>query len=163
MIIWIVTERDYDASWIVAAYPTEALATEHVTLMGGIAESVEVRTGLHPDATNPVKQKERADENEKSRQEFERNQQHWKDRAQAVEACRPAPPHMSLCHCETFTSRTSTSGIKWTDHGYCSYCGGWSPPVFRKYMGEPALQDKINELDIWRREKMRAIVASVPA
>ena len=61
--VWIVTDFDCDnALRIVAAYPTEPLAKEHVALMGGYIDEQEVRSALHADATDPIKQQERAAE-----------------------------------------------------------------------------------------------------
>jgi hypothetical protein len=54
--VWIVTDFDPDnALRVVAAYPTEPLAKEHVALMGGYIDEQEVRSALHADATDPVK------------------------------------------------------------------------------------------------------------
>ena len=48
-------------------YPTGALAQEHVALMGGYIDEQEVRSALHPDATDPIKQQERAAEQDAAR------------------------------------------------------------------------------------------------
>lgn len=55
-----------------------------------------------------------------------------------------------LCHCRTFSDSTSLL----TTHGYCRYCGGWTPEIFRAACGEESLQQAISELDIHRRTKM---------
>ena len=69
--VWIVTDYDYDnALRIVAAYPSEPLAQEHVALMGGYIEEQEVRSALHDDATNPIKQQERAAEQDAARKAY---------------------------------------------------------------------------------------------
>ena len=160
MKVWIVLDNDYDNTWVVAVYSTESMASEHVALMGGYADEQNVRNVLHPDAVDPIKQKERADADEKWRLDNMLYRQRLEDNDQLVEAARPCPPHMMLCHCETFTSRTDPGGIQWTEHGYCRYCGGWSPTVFRDNMGEAALQAAIDELALHNREKMRQIVSA---
>jgi hypothetical protein len=69
--VWIVTDFDCDnALRIVAAYPTEPLAKEHVALMGGYIDEQEVRSALHADATDPVKQQERAAEHDAARKAY---------------------------------------------------------------------------------------------
>jgi hypothetical protein len=69
--VWIVTDFDCDnALRIVAAYPTEPLAKEHVALMGGFIDEQEVRSALHADATDPVKQQERAAEQDAARRAY---------------------------------------------------------------------------------------------
>jgi hypothetical protein len=69
--VWIITDFDCDnALRIVAAYPTEPLAREHVALMGGYTDEQEVRSALHPDATDPVKQQERAAEQDAARKAY---------------------------------------------------------------------------------------------
>jgi hypothetical protein len=69
--VWILTDFDCDnALRIVAAYPTEPLAKEHVALMGGYIDEQEVRSALHPDATDPVKQQERAAEHDAARKAY---------------------------------------------------------------------------------------------
>ena len=71
MSVWIVTEFDCDnALRIVAAYHTEPLAKEHVALMGGYIDEQEVRSALHADATDPVKQQERAAEQDAARRTY---------------------------------------------------------------------------------------------
>ena len=69
--VWIVMDFDCDNSLrIVAAYPTEILANEHIALMGGYIEKQEVRSALHPDASDPVKQEERAAELDAARKAY---------------------------------------------------------------------------------------------
>jgi hypothetical protein len=69
--VWIVTDFDSDnALRIVAVYPTEPLAKEHVALMGGYIDEQEVRSALHPDATDPIKQQERAAEQDAARKAY---------------------------------------------------------------------------------------------
>lgn len=154
MIIWIVSERDYDHQWIVAVYPSEELAEAHVALMGGIIDREEIRSALHPDATSPAKQQERAAAAEANRRQQAAYEHYMQQNEQLAEAAQPTPPQMGLCHCETFSKSPM-----WTAHGYCRYCGGWSPDVFRQHMGEAALQSAIHELAAHSREKMRQIIS----
>lgn len=155
MKVWVITDRDYDNSWIVAVYPSEAMALEHETLMGGYVEECEVLDALHPDAVDPAKQAERAAEIEKSKREWADRRAREKADAKVRAETRPRPPYMSLCHCETFSTARNFVNA----HGYCGYCGGFVPEIFREHMGEQALHVAIDALDIHKREKMRAIVA----
>lgn len=159
MKIWIVMDSDWDNTRIVAAYATEAMAAEHVALMDGNIEEVEVRSVLHPDATDPIKQRERADEESKRKQQYQASLDLQERSAKQRAEVRPNPPHMSLCDCETF----STNRWLVNNHGYCGYCGGFVPEVYRKHMGENALQAEIDKLAIHNREKMRLIVANLTA
>ena len=69
--VWIVTDFDFGNSLrIVAAYPTEPLAKEHVALMGGYVDEQELRHALHADATDPAKQQERAAEQDAARKAY---------------------------------------------------------------------------------------------
>src|SRR5688572_23208487 len=69
--VWIVTDFDCDNAFrIVAGYATEPLANEHVALMGGYIDEQEIRSALHPDATDPVKQQERAAEQDAARKAY---------------------------------------------------------------------------------------------
>lgn len=159
--VWAVLDADYDRSWIVAVYPTQALADSHVALMGGWVDEQLVRNDLHPDATDPTKQAERAAETAREKAKWQAYQEQSARDARLVREQQPHPPHMSLCHCQTFTSRSApTAMISWTGHGYCPYCGGWSPAVFRQQMGEDALHAAIDKLAEHDRVKMRAIVSA---
>lgn len=157
--VWIVLDNDYDSTWVVAVYPTEQMATDHVAEMDGYITEAEVLETLHPDVADPVKQQEREQEKAKQRKEWEAHQARQAANQRLVQAQRPNPPRMSLCHCQTFSSDN------WfvTEHGYCGYCGGWRPNVFRKHMGELALQSEIDKLAVHHREKMRLIVAQESA
>lgn len=157
MKVWIVTDRDYDNRWTVAVYSTWALADEHVHLMGGDIEEVEVRDTIHPDAIDPVKQAERAAEAEKDRMQAEAYDQQWRYDQERRKEVRPNPPHMSLCHCKTFSKDDHFINA----HGYCGFCGGFTPRVFRENMGEDALQTAIDKLAEHDRRKMREIVAAL--
>lgn len=156
MKIWIVLDHDYDNSWIVAAYPTAEMASEHERLMGGDVESVEVRDTLHPDATDPTKQVERAAEADKQRRDWEDSQARQEVDAKRRKETRPCPPRMRLCHCQT----SSSDGWLVNEHGYCGYCGGFMSKIFREHMGDVALHAEIDKLTIHDREKMRKIVTS---
>lgn len=155
MKMWVVLDHDYDNTWIVAAYPSQALADEHVALMEGYVEEVEVRDSLHPDVRDPKKVAEREAEAAKSRREWEAYQKRSAADVAARAAVRPNPPHMGLCHCETFSSTLRFRN----DHGYCSYCGGWAPNVFAENMGVVALHREIDKLAAHDRNRMREIVA----
>ncbi len=159
MKLWIVLDHDYDNTWIVAAYPSAELAAEHERLMGGYIDEIEILETLHPDATDPAKQAERAAEADKRRHEYESYQARLAADAKWCSEVRPRSPHMGLCHCETFTGRGPNALIPWTEHGYCRYCGGWSPSVFRENMGDAAMRAEIDKLAIHDQEKMREIVS----
>jgi len=152
--VYVVSDHDYDSTWIVAAYPTETMAEEHVAAMGGYVEACEVRDALHPDVTDPKKVRERENEAAAAEREWRARERRDAAAAKARAEMRPRPPHMNLCHCETFTNPRFRNA-----HGYCGYCGGFAPAVFREHMGEAALQEHIDRLELWKREKMRALCA----
>lgn len=152
--VWVVMDADYDHSWIVAVYPNQGLADEHVALMGGHIHEADVLTSLHPDAIDPVKQRERAEEFQAARRQHEWHEQFRSQRAESADRARPHDK-MLLCHCETFSD-----GSFRTKHGYCQYCGGWAPAVFRAHKGEEALQLQIDKLAEHDRNKMRKIVGA---
>lgn len=156
--VWVVLESvDYDAEQVAAVYPSEALADAHVAELGGWIAECEVLNALVSDATDPAKQKERQDERHAMRQQYAARQAE-EDR-QAIARANVKPyPNMSLCDCPTF-SRDN----RWlNDYGYCSYCGGFTLAVFRKYRGEAALQAEIDKLAIDDRLILRKLAASLP-
>jgi len=58
-----------------------------------------------------------------------------------------------LCHCRVFSRN---DGYWITPHGYCRYCGKWTPEVFRLACGEDALRAAIDELNLdYRTEMLR--------
>jgi hypothetical protein len=66
--VWVVIDcDDGKPEFVAAVYLTEALANEHIALIGGFFEEVEVRATLHPDAIDPVKQAARSVEAERER------------------------------------------------------------------------------------------------
>jgi hypothetical protein len=154
--VFVVTESDYDDTWIVAVYPTRELADEHERLMGGHVEESEVLEALHPDATDPAKQAEREAEARRCKEEWEQHLKEMEEAAERRAQVRPNPPRMGLCHCQTFSERP---GQFWNAHGHCSYCGGFAPDVFRENMGDAALHLEIDRLDERRRVKMREILS----
>lgn len=155
-MVWIVTRRDCEYSWIEAVYHMEELALAHVSLVGGEIEVAEVKTELDPEATSREKQKTYIEEKETNKRNFERRQSIEAAQFKLVQAMRPEPPHMSLCHCQTFTERPM-----WTKHGYCLFCGGWSPPIFLRHMGSDAMYAKISDLGLHDRRKMIALLERV--
>lgn len=156
--VWIVSDiDDCRNEHIVAAYSSEELADQHVALLGGWIAEEEVRGELHPDAIDPQKQAERAAEAERFRAQAEAHRIHEQRDAELRRNTKPNPPYMRLCHCQTF----STSAYFINDHGYCGYCGSFTPKVFRAHMGEMALQEHIDKLAEHNRLKMREIVAAM--
>lgn len=154
MKIWIVLEHtDYDSVDVVAAYPSEALADEHVAQMGGWVSEQEVRPDPHPDVNDPIKQADRAKEKEDRRAEHAQRQLRDHEADLRRQEVRPSPG-MMLCHCETFSRRDK---YFINPHGYCSYCGGFTPEVFRAQLGEETLKAEINKLAVHDRIKMREI------
>lgn len=61
-----------------------------------------------------------------------------------------------LCHCRVFNK----DGYFVTEHGYCRYCGSWTPEVFRAACGEDALQAAISELDLHYRTEMQKLTTA---
>jgi hypothetical protein len=159
MNVFIVTESDYDDTRIVAVYPTREMADEHERLMGGYVEECEVLNSLHPDAVDPAKQAEREAETRKQKEEGERYRLRLQSDAKLRAETRPNPPYMSLCSCRTFSSSYHFVNA----HGYCSYCGGFTPEVFMEQMGETELHRHIDKLEEHRRLKMRELVAAITA
>lgn len=155
MKVWIVLDSDYDSTTVAAVYMTSALAEAHIAEMGGCLSEQDVLDFLHPDVTDPALIQRRLEAALKWRREFEERQRQEAWRQQQIEAARPSP-RMNLCSCQTFYA--SPHFI--TEHGYCSYCGGFTPEVFREQLGEAALQTAIDKLEIHRRLKMREIVGS---
>lgn len=155
MKVWVVSESDYDNAWVVAAYSSRKMADDHVAEMGGYVDEVDVRETLHPDVTDPENVAARLAEAEKWRRRNTIYQERDAADHAARLACRPNPPHMSLCHCETFSPDTQLRN----DCGYCGYCGGWAPKVFSEHMGVEALHREIDKLAEHDRVKMRALVS----
>lgn len=158
--IWIVMDSDDDDTRVVAVYESQELAERHVSSMGGWCSAHDVMGEIHPDVTDPGKQAERAKISENARASYERSKIAAERNRRLVLDARPRPPHMSLCHCETFSSRTDGL-INWTEHGYCSYCGGWAPAVFKREMGSEAMHEHIDKLAECDRLKMREIVQNI--
>lgn len=159
-IVWIVMDHTgYESQEIVAVYQTKALAESHVAAMDGWIEEFNVLNVLHPDVTDPEKLQKREIEAARNRQERAARKASDEARNRLVQEQRPNPPHMRLCACETFTSKEVGSLIPWTAHGYCAYCGGWAPRVFRQHMGENSIRSAIEYLAVHDRAKMRDITS----
>lgn len=156
MKVYIISDNECDEARIVATYLSPELAEQHVSLMGGDIHESEVLEALHHDATDPVKQQARTLLMEREKAQWDAYRQRQEIDAKRRAETRPHPPHMGLCSCQTFSPRPI-----WNAHGYCSYCGGFAPEVFRKHMGDAALELKISELGIWEREKMLTLTRNV--
>ncbi len=159
MKIWQVWDGDYDGDWVVATYDSEELARNHAETFGlSRVDDFDVLSELAPEAADTAlrdkRDRQREVELEKARrQNAERMEREKRDceYRQAITIDQQHRP--SLCHCRTFSSNS------WfiSTHGYCGYCGGWTPEVFRAALGDDALAAKINELDFHDRKKMREL------
>jgi len=151
-------DGDYDSSWVVAVYSSEELAKAHIEALGGSITEDDVRSGLHPDVTNADILAKLAQEQAEARRQHEEYQRHQQVADQQRQAMRPdGRENLQLCSCSVFTSET-TKGWFITPHGYCGYCGKWTPDVVRQLKGETYLQREIDKLNDWNRDKMREIV-----
>lgn len=159
MKIWIVLNGDYDSDWPTAAYQTEALANEHASELGGWVSECDLLDALHPDATDPDKQRQRAAEMAAAKTEQERIRRIQEEQSRQRAEMKPRPPHINLCHCWTVQLPEQRRYTFLNEYGYCGYCGGFDPPVFLKLMGAPALLAEIDKLAIDDRERMRGLVA----
>lgn len=149
MKVYAVMDGDYDGDWIVAVYATEVEAQRHANDLGMRVVEESVLDRYEPDAA--AIQRYHEARTEASRQNVA-YLEHEARQAKALKEARPRPPFMGLCHCQTFTTP------RWTMHGYCSYCGGWAPEVFKQYMGDEALRSAIADLAVHDRERMTKIV-----
>jgi hypothetical protein len=157
MKVWQVWDGDYDGDWVVATYDSEALAREHAETYGlSRIEEVEIQSKLPSDAVDPAQREARAEQRRieaeqqqrayRERREYDARAAEWRSTVTIEQQHRP-----SLCHCRTFSD--STHFI--SPHGYCGYCGGWTPEVFRAARGEEALSAEIDKLAIHNRVAMR--------
>lgn len=158
--IWQVWDGDYDGNWVVASFDSEDLAKAYADTFGlHRVEAEDVLSSLPPEATDPTLRAEREAARkaahdqaiawERKRSEHERLTSEWRDSI-TIDQVGPRP---KLCHCRTFSSDT------WfvSQHGYCGYCGGWTPETLREARGESVLVDEIDKLAIHDRVKMRAL------
>lgn len=151
MKVWIVEELDYDSSWIVAVYASEELADEHANLIGGnVSGTHEVLNVLSSSASDPAQQQKYTAECEKYKQSQIDRQELELKRAISNANVRPHNDIGQLCDCNPKATYTFYNA-----HGYCTYCGGWRPDVFRQWRGEDALRAEIDKLDIYDRTRMR--------
>lgn len=153
--VWVVMDDENP----VAVYRSESLADKHAQEMGCYVMPAHMLTELPADVTDPTKVVERAEQAarkrrvEREHRQLEREQGELALRTTIVDVLgRGGKP--SLCHCDTF----SISKDWLTDNGYCRYCGGFTPEVFRLHCGEDALFDAIDLLAHHDRLKMREIV-----
>ncbi len=153
MTIWYVIE-DFD-SCVVSVYESEQLANEHVRRSGGFVYSAEVMSEVTVEDRSEARAAEGAAA--RGRYEEERKRQQaahaW---TQAVTIATVRNP--KLCHCRTF----SKMDMLRTPNGYCTYCGGWTPEVFRVHCGEDALVKAIDLLAYHQREKMKVLCGLHP-
>jgi len=163
MKVWIVSDQnECGDNRIVAVYQTADLADEHVRVMGGWADDAHILEKLHPDVTDPIKQQARDVEVLKSREQYAESQRRAIADADLIASMRPIGRVLRLCHCETFTKKEGPQAlIPWTEHGYCSYCGGWAPRVVAQLKGRHGLQVEIDKLSESHREKMQKIADSI--
>jgi hypothetical protein len=165
MTIWQVWDGDYDGDWVVATYDSEALALDHAETFGlSRVEAVEVASVLAHDAADVTLREERKRQREADAEKARRNYEEQKAREASDHEWRQSitidqMTRPGLCHCRTF------SADQWfiSPHGYCSYCGGWTPEVFRAARGETALAEAIALLDIHNRTDMLAICGLSPS
>lgn len=158
MSIWIVLDTDDEMMDVSAIYSTKALAERHTQELGGWFVEGFIRDTAHPDIDDPIKQEKRRVVHDKLQQEFRDYRVDQQRRAIQIANVLPHD-RMGLCSCPTFSS----AGRNFlNDHGYCSYCGKFEYTVFREYKGEGALQQEIDKLALWDREKMRRIVSGQP-
>lgn len=163
MRIWLVMDGDENGDWVVAAYSSEALARDHEDRIGHlhVVES-EVLSALPDDvaAIDPVEAKRsREVESAEARRKYQEGLRTQAENAARIDAMtidsilsRGGRP--SLCHCRTFSK-----DHRWiTSNGYCRFCGGWTPEVFRAALGEPALYSEIDKLALHHRIAMREMV-----
>lgn len=150
--IWLVMDGDGD--WPVAAYDNESLASHHAKEMGCHSTEVKVLTELPDEVTNPDAITKRAQAHTASMEEFRRTQA---IREQQDIARRDYVPTVrnGLCHCQVFSHEPL-----WNVHGYCQYCGGTAPEVFRKLRGEEELAKAISLLDYHYRTRMSEITGT---
>lgn len=161
MKAWVVMEGDYNGDWIVGAYTTQALADQHAHELGGHVTEVELRDAPLPDVADPVQQKQRAEkralDEQRGREAYERHRLEEIRRAELVAAVKPSD-HMSLCKCQTYKQL-----YNWVNqHGYCSFCGGFTIAAYRAHLGEAALRAKINEFDKHDREILHLLADGKP-
>lgn len=148
-MIWYVMDADYDSSWVTAVYESEELANEHVRRSGGTVYSETVLS----EVTVEDRSAQRAAEAETSRAAFlEHREREERAHQRTLELVIDPSHRQKLCHCSVFSG---SDGYFITPNGYCRYCGGWEPTVFRKHMGEPAFAEAISELDLHYRTRMR--------
>jgi hypothetical protein len=74
---WVVMDGDHDSDWIVAAYPSEPLAREHLRRTGeGYVQSVEVLSAITVEDTSAQREVEykarMAEQQERMRRQSER-------------------------------------------------------------------------------------------
>ena len=151
--IWLVIEYDYDSSYVRSAYTSESLARQHADEMGFHCESVELSKQLPVEVTDPAAIQARIEERERAIQELKREQEIQKQQAiRRREITITDFGNPGLCHCQVFSQDPM-----WNEHGYCTYCGGFSPAVFRETRGEAKLVEYIAKLNEWDRKKMNDI------
>jgi hypothetical protein len=62
---------------------------------------------------------------------------------------------LNLCSCRTFSKSTHFVSPR----GYCRYCGGWQPEVIARVLGRQALDAKIDDLERYKRDELRKMLA----
>jgi hypothetical protein len=157
-LVWLVVQHEYDYTAIVAAYQSEEMARIHAREIEADVDSVELSSALPLDIADPAQQQERALQRDakqaEARRNYEERERHQARQAEFRRNAKPEPgDRISLCHCATF----SRDRYFINEHGHCGYCGGYTPDVFRKQMGEQALISAIDTLEIHDRVKMRQL------
>jgi hypothetical protein len=155
MKIWLVEDGDYEQAAVVAAYDNEAAANLHAEMIGAsVLPPVEVQPSVASDV--PDNRVELARETHRQRQWYEEQARHSEQREVSIATMTlEGRDRGILCTCRTFTEPRLTA------NGYCRYCGGFAPDVFRKYLGDAALIAEIDKLDIHGRTKMRRLCGLV--
>lgn len=148
MKVWIVEEVDYDNSYIVGVYSSAELAAEHHRRQGGHVSEYDIYDVVVVEDESA----KMAAEAEKSHQGYlEQRAREASDHQRVLTYVIDPTRRQKLCHCSVFSS----DGYFITANGYCRYCGGWEPVVYRKHMGESVFAQAISELDLRHRTRMR--------
>lgn len=153
-MLWVVMDSDGDWNWPVAAYESEALAEEHAKELNLLVAEAQLLQELPEEVTDPGQRAQRA---AKAAADHLRCKQRFQAREEINERTERLTPEeqlargakLTLCRCQVFSSDPM-----WTTHGYCRYCGCWSPEIVRLHHGGDYLLQQIARLNSYDREKM---------
>lgn len=152
MTIWAVIYEEEDYSRIIAAYDSELVAQDHIERTGeGRIEAIDVLTALPHEVAliDPIVAKQTREAEARVRRGEYLAAQAKRREADARTEAMTIGDRARLCHCRTFSNQDFT-----TANGYCRYCGGWTPEVFRAKFGDAGLRAAIELLDYHDRTKM---------